>query len=58
MRPMPFKLKYCNSTLQSQSEAGVPEMGSGRVQPEIDGRLAQGFVTSDRSRQELAETRP
>jgi hypothetical protein len=34
------------------------EMGSGRVQPESDRLLARDFITSDRSRQELPETRP
>src|SRR5271156_6553810 len=34
------------------------EMGSGRVQPESARCLARDFGSSDRSRQELAETRP
>ena len=35
-----------------------PEMGSGRVQPESARCLARDFGSSDRSREELAETRP
>jgi len=34
------------------------EMGSGRVQPEPDRRLARDFVTSDRSRARSVSTRP
>jgi hypothetical protein len=46
-----------------QKESGeslglLAEMGSGHVQPENDRLLARDFVTSDRSRQELPETRP
>jgi hypothetical protein len=35
-----------------------PEMGSERVQPESARCLARDFVKPDRSREELAETRP
>jgi len=45
---------YLERCIRSQQS----EMGSGRVQPESDRLLARNFVTSDRSRQELPETRP